>query len=170
LSTLREMLKIAVGVNELDETEIDGFAQVASKLMQVLTEVRPELGKLDISARKIIRSSSLVDSPIMFLGYSALIADFNSDVAKQGMSAAVEQWTRRLGKISKSVKYSESSWSGDLFEKVNPLWTRLGVVKPGVKGNPTLSNTHAARSQAMKALRAILLNERQAYKLEAIVI
>lgn len=170
LSTLREMLKIAVGVNELDETEIDGFAQVASKLIQLLTESRPELGKLDIGARKIIRSNSLVDSPIMFLGYSALIADFNSDVAKQGMSSAVEQWTRRLGKINKSVIYSESSWSGDLFEKINPLWTRIGVVKPGVKGNPTLSNTHAVRSQAMKALRAILLNEKQTHKLEEIVL
>lgn len=166
LSTLRETLKHASDTEDLDETEIDGFATVASSLLQLLTEVRPELGLQTLSERKRIREYSLVDAPIMFQGYGALISDFNQDVAKYGLTKASEQWKRRLQKISADVVYTEHNWRGDFFSKSNPLWARLGIVKPGVSGRPTVSNNRAARLQTMRALRAAVNNETDSTKIE----
>ena len=159
LSTLRETLKHASDADGLDESEIEGFATVASTLLKLLTEVRPELGHQPLSERKRIRTSSLVDAPIMFQGYSALISDFNTDVVKLGLSKATEKWRIILQKLDAAVEYQEGVWSGDFFEKANPLWTRFGIVKPGVSGKPTVSNNRAARIQAMRALRRIVLND-----------
>lgn len=89
LSTMREMLKTAAGDDALDETEIEGFAQVASQFLLLLTEIRPELGKLALADRKRVRVESLVDAPIIFQGYGGLITDFNTSVSKLGMSAAL---------------------------------------------------------------------------------
>lgn len=154
LSTLRETLKHASDSEGLDETEIEGFATVASNLLRLLTEVRPELGKLPLAERKRVRASSLVDAPIMFQGYSALISDFNNDVVKLGLSKAMESWKTILQNLAPTVEYTEGEWRGDYFEKANPLWTRLGIVKPGISGRPTVSNNRAARLQAIRALRS----------------
>jgi len=159
LSTLRETLKHAADSEGLDESEIEGFATVASNLLQLLTEVRPELGNLSLAERKRVRTTSLVDAPIMFQGYSALISDFNNDVVKLGLSKAVERWRTILQQLAPSVMYTADTWKGDIFEKANPLWTRLGIVKPGVSGRPTVSNNRAARLQAMRALRAAVSND-----------
>lgn len=158
LSTLRETLKHASDSEDLDESEIEGFATVASNLLQLLTEVRPELGCLPLADRKRIRASSLVDAPIMFQGYSAFISDFNRDVVKLGISKTQDKWRIILQKLSKTVRYNEDVWEGDFFDKTNPLWTRLGIVKPGVSGKPTVSNNRASRLQAMRALRATVEN------------
>jgi hypothetical protein len=158
LSTLRETLKHSSDSEDLDESEIEGFATVASNLLQLLTEVRPELGSLPLAERKRVRASSLVDSPIMFQGYSAFISDFNRDVVKLGISKTLEKWRTILQKLAPTVRYAEDSWEGDFFDKANPLWTRLGIVKPGVSGKPTVSNNRASRLQAMRALRAAVGN------------
>ena len=158
LSTLRETLKHASDSEDLDESEIEGFATVASNLLQLLTEVRPELGSLPLAERKRVRVSSLVDAPIMFQGYSAFISDFNRDVVKLGISKTLDKWRTMLQKLAPTVGYSEDSWEGDFFDKGNPLWTRLGIVKPGVSGKPTVSNNRASRLQAMRALRAAVGN------------
>jgi hypothetical protein len=159
LSTLRETLKHASDTEDLDEAEIEGFATVASNLLQMLTVVRPELGILPLAERKRIRVGSLVDAPIMFQGYSALISDFNRDVAKLGLSRAADSWRGKLQRLAPSALYVEGEWAGDFFDKSNPLWGRLGIVKPGVSGKPTVSNNRAARLQAMRALRAVVANE-----------
>jgi hypothetical protein len=169
LSTLREMLKTAAGVDGLDETEIDGFAHVASQFFQLLTEVRPELGKLQLSDRKHVRTTSLADAPIMFQGYSALISEFNSSVSKMGIQAATEQWRKSLQNIAPSVQYQENNWIGDIFDKRNPLWARLGIIKPGISGNPTVSNNRAARLQAMRALSSVISNHSNTKNLADIV-
>jgi len=159
LSTLRETLKHASDSEGLDESEIEGYATVASTLLQLLTEVRPELGNLPLAERKRIRVASLVDAPIMFQGYGALISDFNVDVVKLGLSKAAERWRTNLQRLAPTVGYTEGTWRGDYFEKTNPLWGRLGIVKPGVSGKPTVSNNRAARIQAMRALRAAIAND-----------
>lgn len=158
LSTLRETLKHASDSEGLDESEIEGFATVASNFLQLLTEVRPELDKLPLAERKRVRVSSLVDAPIMFQGYSALISDFNTDVARLGLSRTIDKWHGILQRLAPTATYSEGTWRGDFFEKSNPMWTRLGIVKPGVSGKPTVSNNRAARIQAMRALRAAIAN------------
>jgi len=159
LSTLRETLKHAADSEGLDESEIEGFATVASGLLQLLTMVRPELGHLPLADRKQVRALSLVDAPIMFQGYSALISDFNTDVAKLGLLKATERWRSLLQKLAPTVGYTEDTWKGDFFEKANPLWNRLGIVKSGLSGRPTVSNNRAARIQTMRALRAAVANE-----------
>lgn len=158
LSTLRETLKHAADTESFDETEIDGFSTVASTLIKLLTDVRPELGLHSQPDRKQIRLISLVDAPIMFQGYGALISDFNRDVPKLGLIRATDLWISKIQKLSATVTYSEGTWQGDFFAKSNPLWARLGILKPGISGNPTVSNNRAARLQAMRALRAVTAN------------
>lgn len=159
LSTLRETLKHASDSEGLDESEIEGFATVASSLLQLLTEARPELGLLPLADRKRVRTLSLVDAPIMFQGYSALISDFNTDVVTLGLSKTTERWRSLLKRLSATVLYDEDNWKGDFFEKANPLWARLGIIKSGLTGRPTVSNNRAARIQTMRALRAALAND-----------
>lgn len=159
LSTLRETLKHALDAEGFDESEIEGFARVASTVFQLLTETRSELGNLPLVERKRVRAVSLADAPIIFQAYSAFISDFNADVAARGLSKATDRWRETLKKIGPSVRYSEGAWSGDFFQRDNPLWTRLGILKPGASGRPTMSNNRAARIQAMRALRAVVAND-----------
>lgn len=159
LSTLRETLKHASDTQGFDESEIEGFARVASTVFRLLTDIRPELGNLSVVERKRVRSSSLVDAPIIFQAYSALISDFNADVATLGLSKATDRWRDSLKKIGPSVRYSEGNWAGDFFQRDNPLWTRIGILKPGASGKPSMSNSRAARIQAVRALRAVIAND-----------
>jgi len=158
LSTLRETLKHATDSEGFDESEVEGFARVASTVLQLLTDVRPELGSLSLVERKQVRAQSLVDAPIIFQAYSAFISDFNADVATLGLSKATERWREALQKVAPTIRYSDGAWAGDIFQRNNPLWTRLGILKPGASGKPTMSNNRAARIQAMRALRAVVSN------------
>jgi hypothetical protein len=169
LSTLRETLKHASDAEGLDESEIEGFAHVASSVLQLLTETRPELGNLPLAERKRVRASTLADAPIIFQAYSALISDFNADVAALGLSKATDRWREKFKKIGPSVRYTDGAWSGDFFQRDNPLWTRLGILKPGASGRPTMSNNRAARIQAMRALRAVVANDTATLDLQALV-
>lgn len=156
LSTLRESLKSAADFDEVDDTEIEGIAQVSSAFFKMLHEVRHEIGVLPLAERKIVRATSLVDAPIVFQGYGALIADFSLAISKQGITAATEEWREKLANLSATISYRDGTWQGDLFDKMNPLWLRLGIIKPGLSGNPTVNNNRAARLQSAKALRAII--------------
>ena len=159
LSTLREMLRSTVDYDHLDETELEGIAKLASSFLSILAKVRPELGSLSVADRKAIRARSLVDAPIMFQGYGSLISDFISDVAHQGFAAAVDGWEEKLRKLASSIHYSEARWTGDFFDKANPAWTRLGIVRPGLTGRPTVSNTRASKLQVSRALRSVVAND-----------
>lgn len=156
LSTLRESLKAAVETDGLDESEMEGTALVASRFFSMLATIRPEIGLLTLPERKKVRNQSLVDAPVMFQGYGALIADFNLDVSKLGMLKAETLWLSKLKNLSEAVTYQEGVWTGDLFLKSNPVWSRLGVVKPGLSGQPTINNNRGARLQVSKVLRAAI--------------
>jgi hypothetical protein len=155
LSTLREMLKTAAEGEALDETAIEGFAHVAAQFFAILVQIRPELGVLGLTERNKVRATSLVDAPIMFQGYGGLISDFNLSVSKEGMNEALREWTIKLNNLAPSAIFYEGNWRGDFFQKINPLWHRLGIIKPGLTGNPTVSNNRAARLQVIKALRFV---------------
>jgi hypothetical protein len=156
LSTLRESLKGIADFDGVDETEMEGVAQISAKFFQILSDIRNEIGVLPLVERKAIRAISLVDAPVMFHGYGALIADFSLAISKGGMSHAAEDWKNKLSRLSASNIYTEIGWKGDLFSKANPMWTRLGIVKPGLTGHPTVNNNRAARQQVAKALRAVV--------------
>lgn len=148
---------------------MEGIALVASKFFSILADVRPEIGLLPLPQRKKVRAASLVDAPVMFQGYGALIADFNLAVSKLGMTAASEQWREKLQNVAASIQYNERGWSGDLYEKENPIWYRLGVIKPGLTGQPTVNNNRGARLQVAKVLRAVVNKPSQITSLEVLV-
>jgi DNA-sulfur modification-associated len=169
LSTLRESLKLAADVEGMDEAELQGIAHVASSFFHLLANVRREIGLLPVAERKVTRGISLVDAPIMFQGYGALIADFNMAIPSVGFKKATEEWEIKLNRLSSTNRYQEGKWIGDLFDKRNPMWTRLGVIKPGLTGRPTVSNNRAARIQVSRALRAVVNSPSNALDLMQIV-
>jgi hypothetical protein len=157
LSTLREMMKSFASNEQLDASELEGYARVAAQFYDMLVEIRPELGTQDISSRRKIRDELVVDSAVMMHGYAALMQDFNEGQAKLGTSKAKIEWEQKLKMLSADRQYTFDRWRGDIFEKTNPLWQRLGIVKPGRDGTKlTVLNTGAARSECGRALRRLL--------------
>ena len=156
LSTLREMGK-SISVDEmLDEPEIDGLATVAATFYDLLASIRPELGRMSQPDRKRIRHDLVVDAAVMMHGYAALIQDFNTSIGVRGVTAAIEEWASKLRTLSAKHVYSFDRWKGDLFEKRNPLWQKVGVVKPGRDGKPSVLNTGSARGECGRVLRQLV--------------
>jgi hypothetical protein len=154
LSTLREMMRTVAPTDELDSAELEGIAQVAAAFYDMLAVVRPELGVLDRQERRRVRNSLVVDAAVMMHGYAYLMRDFNSDIAAKGRSASTDLWRERLAKLAASNRYELHRWSGDLFDKANPLWKELGVVKPSREGRSlTVLNTGGARAACGRVLR-----------------
>ena len=157
LSTLREMMRTLAPSTELDPPELEGLALVAAGFFDMLATVRPELGRLPVPARREIRERLLVDAAVMMHGYASLMKDFNEDLAKLGSVEAKKAWADKLRGLEPNKQYVLQDWRGDFFEKRNPLWRQLGVVKPGKDGvTLTVLNTGAARSECGRALRQLL--------------
>jgi DNA-sulfur modification-associated len=154
LSTLQEMMKLYSPHESLEETEVAGLADIAASFYDLLASVRPELGLLEIKERRLVREQLLSDSAVMMHGYAALMKDFHKDLITTGTVAATDVWRRKLGRLRKQNVYSFGAWSGDLFVKINPLWQRVGVVKPG-KSEDTLTvvNTGGARGECGRVLQ-----------------
>ncbi len=157
LSTLREMMKTFAREESLDTAEMDGLATVAAKFYDMLSDIRPELGHVPLDERKRVRSFLIVDAAVMMHGYAAVMREFNDDIASLGLRAASERWSKTLTRLSAGERYRFSGWSGDLFEKRNPLWQRIGIVKPSRDGRGlTVLNTGAARSETGRVLKQLL--------------
>jgi hypothetical protein len=157
LSTLREMMKSFAPGDSLDEPEIEGLATVAATFYDLLAEVRPELKQVGEKERKEIRERLVVDAAVMMHGYASLMAEFNADIPERGVREETKEWRNKLKRLSKDNEYSLGHWKGDLFEKRNPLWQRVGVVKPGKDGKRlTVLNTGAARSECGRILRQLV--------------
>jgi hypothetical protein len=161
LSTLREMMKSLTHVDALDEPEIDGLAKVAATFYDLLAEIRPELGRVDQARRKATRDRLIVDAAVMMHGYASLMGEFNDAISTIGMIEATKEWRIKLEKLAPGRRYSLRGWAGDIFEKQNPLWQRVGVVKPGRDGTRlTVLNTGAARSECGRVLRQIVSTDK----------
>ena len=124
----------------------------------MLATVRPELGKLSAQERHNVRHRLLVDSAVMMQGYAYLIRDFNTAMGQKGLTRAEKSWRQKLRRLSSNVHHVfGNDWRGDIFEKRNPLWQQVGVLKPGRDGMTlTVLNTGAARSQCGRVLRQIV--------------
>ncbi|MCJ7545342.1 MAG: DNA sulfur modification protein DndB [Deltaproteobacteria bacterium] len=158
LSTLREMMRAIAPEESLDEPAIEGLATVAATFYDLLAEVRTELGHLEPHERRIVRENLIVDAAVMMHGYASLMREFNDAIAEEGVQKAVADWQQKLQKLSSHVTYSLDRWSGDLFAKQNPLWQRVGVIKPGRDGKRlTVLNTGAARSGCGRVLKQLLV-------------
>jgi len=160
LSTLREMMKSFAPNEELDPSELDGLAAIASEFYSLLANVRPELGKLDRPQRRQTRDTSLSDAAVMMQGYASVMKEYSDDLAKYGTERGRNLWKKKLTRLSANNKYSYGTWSGDLFAKRNPLWRDIGIVKRGKdESKLTVLNTGAARSQCGRILRQLLAVE-----------
>ncbi len=155
LSTLRQMMQLFAPADALDETEIEGFAQVAATFYEMLAGARPELAVLELADRREIRRKLLVDSAVMMFGYAFLMRDFNTSIAEEGLMRATQSWKLRLDRLG--AEYVFKDWHGDFFSRSNPLWIATGILKPGKSGGKlTLSNTGATRAQAGRVLSQLL--------------
>ena len=162
LSTLREMMKALAPTDTLDAAELDGLANIAGTFYDLLAEIRPELGTLDVKSRRQVRERLIVDAAVMMHGYAALMRDFNLDLGLQGARSARKTWQAKLQVLSAAHTYHLGRWKGDLFDKANPLWRRAGIVKPSGDGRSvTVLNTGAARIQCGRLLREIVKRKRR---------
>jgi len=156
LSTLHEMMRLFAGEELYDKAEMEGLSNVASDFLKLLSITRQELNPVDISSRIIIRNSLIVDSAVMMYGYVALMKRYKNDLGKFGKKEADKIWTTKLQQLSSTKIYSMDDWSGDIFDKQNPLWIKIGIMKRGGKNNSlTTLNTGASRIKAGKALNII---------------
>jgi DNA-sulfur modification-associated len=154
LSTLREMMRAFAPDNPLDSAEMDGLATIAATFYDMIANIRPELSKMNAQERHLVRTKYIVDSATMMHGYAALMRQFNESIAEVGLKKAVDEWKKKLQRFSRDQIYRFDSWSGDLFEKKNPLWQQVGVVKPGRDGKSlTVLNTGAARGESGRVLK-----------------
>jgi hypothetical protein len=170
LSTLREMMKTFAALDHIDSAELDGLAAVAAEFYDMLADVRPELSHQDSATRRAIRGEMVVDSAVMMHGYAHLMRAFNQDMAKLGTSLARDTWRARLSRLAKEEIYQMREWRGDIFDKQNPLWSAIGVTRSGNDGGRvTVLNTGAARLEAGRALRQLLLLEEQPTNLSFLV-
>jgi hypothetical protein len=157
LSTLREMLRDLPSEAEVDKAEVEGLAIVAASFFDLLAQVRPELGLVPVDERRKIREKLIVDAAVMMHGYASLMKSFNESVSELSLRGATVKWQRDLQRLSCNHRYRFGKWSGDLFEKRNPLWSQIGVVKPGKTGQKlTVINTGGARSECGRVLRQLL--------------
>jgi hypothetical protein len=103
----------------------------------------------------------------MMYGYAALMAEYNSSFAINGSRNARAIWKERLLRLARNVQYEFGNWRGDLFDKSNPLWLTIGVVKPGKPGRgSTVLNTGAAQAQCSRVLRKLVALENKPPKIE----
>ena len=158
LSTLREMCRSLVRDDQLDESEVDGLSEIIASFYDMLSAERDELGRVDVSRRKEIRNTSLVDSAVMMHGYAGLMRNYMSDMGSMGTQLAKSYWKERLNRLSCVHRYE--TWSGDLFEKINPLWLAQGVVKPNSAGTSISQvNNGATRATTARVLTAIIRSD-----------
>lgn len=155
LSTLREMMKTFAGADVIGQSELEGMAAVAGEFFDMLASVRPELGKLLPADRVRVREQSMVDSATIMHGYASLMRAYNLDMATLGAVRAKERWTHRLSRLSAKVAYKLEGWTGDFFDRSNPLWERSGILKRNRAGVLTITNSGATRAEAGRILRTL---------------
>lgn len=161
LSTLREMMRTFASTERIDASELDGLAFVAAQFYDMLGRARPELQQQSVTERRRIRQELIVDAAVMMHGYAAVMKEYGNDLAKLGRQKAQKLWGERLGWLSSDAVYRFDHWRGDFFEKRNPLWIEVGVVKPGKDGSRlTVLNTGGARSETGRVLREFLTQDR----------
>jgi hypothetical protein len=157
LSTLREMMKTFAPSDSFEASELDGMADVAAAFYDMLASVRPELAELSRQDRRKVRDALVVDAAVMMHGYAALMREYSRDLVKQGTKKATADWKSRLSALKADRSYKLDNWSGDVFDKNNPLWLAVGVTKRSLDGNRlTVLNTGAARAQCGRVLRQLL--------------
>lgn len=157
LSTLREMMKAAVGDDELTQTEIGDLSTKLAAFYEALAAVRPELKHMNVDDRRSSRRVSMASQAVVMFGYAELMRRFLEDASGADLEAALVQWSGTLEKLGPKREYRHTTgWTGDFFQRSNPLWREIGVLQETKSGGETVSNVRQTRDQAAKALVELL--------------
>lgn len=141
----------------VEETELEGLAFATATFFDSLSKVRPEIGHLDRIGRNWVREHLLVDAAVMFHGFGALASDYLIDIPHRGSTSALAYLDDKLQHLSSSNEYRYESWTGDLFDKNNPVWEYIGVLRRNPKTRRmTTLNTGAARGACQRIMRRII--------------
>jgi len=132
------------------KAEVDYVVQFWNKL----ATVRPELGKLDITRRKRVRETLLVDSALAISAYVAV----GRKMRDRGMNLSC------LEKLSQPVDIKHGATGEarqvDLFSRENPAWEQLGILVPSTKRSGekvfTLRNARQTRDAMLKVIEGVL--------------
>jgi hypothetical protein len=152
LSTLRTMVETFFSQGDPPTpAEAEEAATRMSQFYELLVEVRPELGVLELADRVAVRQQSLVDQAVMMHGYAALMRAYAAEFGHEGR-VATARWKRRLQRLSASEVYRSGRWSGDFFSRDNPMWARVGVLQHTKSGRLAVSNTRQTRGVVAQAL------------------
>ena len=160
LSALREMMKTVTVYDHMDDAELEGMATIAAEFYDLLAFTRPELAQLSATDRKEVRARSLVDAGVMMQGYASLIKLYQKDISQIGSNATERKWADRLSRLRQDFTYEFEEWSGDLFDKDNPFWQRVGILKPNrARTGFSIVSNGATRSEAGRVLISIIESE-----------
>lgn len=153
LSTLHSMMEQIAGEDPaLSDREIEDMSDVLARFYEMLAEVRPELGPLDIDERKDARRDSMAAQAVVMHGYAELMKAFRETVKKDGLEEAIGEWDDRLENLSPDVEYEFGDFEGDLFDRTNPLWRDLGVIQKTRTNKDAVSNVRQTRASVGKLL------------------
>jgi hypothetical protein len=96
--------------------------------------------------------------------------DYKSDIVSLGTSRALKKWQDKLRYLSKDSKYKYKKWQGDIFDKKNPIWLAVGVLKYAQRSNKlSIINTGASRIAAGRVFRQLLSLDRRPTDLSFLV-
>jgi DNA-sulfur modification-associated len=154
LSTLREMMLAAVGTDEFTEDDIARVAPLLGQFWEMLAAVRPELRRLDVTARRDSRRESMAGQAVVMYGYAELMRRFLRDAEREDLESAIVKWTPLLDTLRKRHAYTHpaTGWRGDFFARQNPLWREIGVLQTTKSGGETVSNVRQTREQTARVL------------------
>lgn len=170
LSTLREAMKTISSTTSIDADELEGLAISIARAFDLIASVRPELTILPLQQRIKIRDELIVDASTTFHGYAGIIKDFINLIPKFGFSEAEILWKEKLTRLSAKKVYEYKEWKGDIFEKSNPVWKEVGVLRRSSRGDGvSLVNTRESRAASADVLRRVINMEHDFYDLKEIV-
>jgi DNA-sulfur modification-associated len=153
LSTLHAMMETLAGTKEPTDPQVELLAGMAAELYTHLAKVRPELGKVDLDARREYREKSMAAQAVLMHGFAHLMKAYTE--APEGGDEAEyrKNFIKALGGLSSRQTYTDQGgWKGDLFDRENPLWQRIGVLQLTGSGRLTVSNTRQTREQTGRVL------------------
>jgi hypothetical protein len=131
----------------LSQALLDAFPNLTSEHYQdvlnqlvnfvgVLNKIRPnEIALLDLSRRKRVREISLAGSAPLWSAYFR--------IAGRIFSGKFPGWEEKLRVLN--AEYTTGSFTGDLFNPLNPAWAAHKVAVVGAKGIQIRNNPEARR-------------------------
>jgi hypothetical protein len=130
-------------------TEDEEFTNVLDFLVHFLSElhnIRPEeIGLLSVAKRQKVRDASLTDQAMLWHGYFHL--------ANWLRETRPDTWRDDLAALARPVTYKE--FTGDLFNRENPIWLDRALMAPGKRGLRVLNNRQA-REAAFDILKTVV--------------